>query len=104
MRTQWFYVLDLIGTAAFGLAGFMRTERRRYNLWGAFVCTAVPAVGGGTLRDLLVGGTRHPPFILEDPSYLAVVLMVVAAGTIVTRLAPNIRETRAFSETLLVLD
>ncbi|MFO7287904.1 MAG: ABC transporter substrate-binding protein [Gammaproteobacteria bacterium] len=104
VRTQWFYVLDLIGTAAFGLAGFMRAERRRYNLWGAFVCTAVPAVGGGTLRDLLVGGTRHPPFILEDPSYLAVVLMVVAAGTIVTRLAPNIRETRAFSETLLVLD
>ena len=104
VRTQWFYVLDLIGTAAFGLAGFMRAQRRRYNLWGAFVCTAVPAVGGGTLRDLLVGGTRHPPFILEDPNYLAVVLTVVVVGTIVTRLTPAVRETRAFSETLLVLD
>ena len=104
VRTQWFYVLDLIGTAAFGLAGFMRAQRRRYNLWGAFVCTAVPAVGGGTVRDLLVGGTRHPPFILKDPTYLAVVLTVVVVGTIVARLAPTIRETRAFSETLLVFD
>ncbi len=104
VRTQWFYVLDLIGTAAFGLAGFMRAHRRRYNLWGAFVCTAVPAVGGGTLRDLLVGGTRHPPFIFKDPNYLAVVLTVVVVGTIVTRLAPASRETRAFGETLLVLD
>src|SRR5690606_21252717 len=104
VRTQWFYVLDLIGTAAFGLAGFMRAHRRRYNLWGAFVCTAVPAVGGGTLRDLLVGGIRHPPFILKDPNYLAVVLTVVVVATIVVRLAPAIRETRAFSETLLVFD
>ncbi|HEX7087933.1 MAG TPA: TRIC cation channel family protein [Vicinamibacterales bacterium] len=104
VRTRWFYVLDLIGTAAFGLAGFMRAQQRRYNLWGAFVLTAVPAVGGGTLRDLLVGGTRHPPFILKDPNYLAVVLAVVVVGTIVTRLAPAIKETRAFGETLLRFD
>ncbi|HEY8536755.1 MAG TPA: TRIC cation channel family protein, partial [Vicinamibacterales bacterium] len=100
----WFYVLDLIGTAAFGLAGFMRAQQRRYNLWGAFVLTAVPAVGGGTLRDLLVGGIRHPPFILRDPNYLAVVLTVVIVGTIVTRLAPAIKQTRAFGETLMMFD
>jgi ABC-type nitrate/sulfonate/bicarbonate transport system substrate-binding protein len=57
-NSLWFYALDLIGTAAFGFAGFMRAQQRRYDLWGAFILTMLPAVAGGTLRDLLVGGDR----------------------------------------------
>jgi Predicted membrane protein len=68
VRTQWFYVLDLIGTAAFGLAGFMRAQRGCYNLWGAFVCTAVPAVGGGALLFLLLlqlaARYEHEPWLV----------------------------------------
>lgn len=105
VRTRWFYVLDLVGTAAFGLAGFMRAQQRRYDLWGTFVLTSLPAVGGGTLRDLIVGGTRHPPFIFRDSTYLVVVLAVVVVGTVVTRLTPaSIMDTRGFARTLTVFD
>jgi NitT/TauT family transport system substrate-binding protein len=101
----WFYLLDLVGTVAFGLAGFMRAQQRRYNLWGAFVLTALPAVGGGTLRDLLVGGERHPPFIFKDPIYLYVVFAVVLGATLLTRRVPvATTQTPRFEHWLSVFD
>jgi len=82
VNSPWFYALDLLGTAAFALSGFLRSLQRRYDLWGCFILTLLPAVGGGTLRDLLIGGMRSPPFILKDSAYLLVVAIVVVAGFI----------------------
>ncbi len=84
-----FYLLDLLGTLAFGLAGFARASERRYDLWGALILTSLPAVGGGMLRDILVGGDRHPPFLFSDPNYLYIVMGVVVIGTLWDRLGPT---------------
>lgn len=84
-----FYVLDLLGTLAFGLAGFARASERQYDIWGAIVLTSLPAVGGGTLRDVIVGGDRHPAFVFSDPNYLYIVAIIVIVGTIWDRLAPS---------------
>ncbi len=105
VNTQWFYALDLIGTAAFGFAGFMRAQQRRYDLWGALILTLLPAVGGGTLRDLLVGGDRQPPFIFKDPTYAYVVLGTLVFGTLISRfLTPETVSSRNFDRTLAVFD
>lgn len=84
-----YYILDLLGTLAFGLAGFARASERRYDLWGALMLTSLPAVGGGTLRDILVGGDRHPPFVFSDPNYLYIVATIVIVGTIWDRMGPT---------------
>ena len=55
VTSPWFYVLDLIGTTAFALSGFIRALQRRYDLWGCFILTLLPAVGGGILRDCWLG-------------------------------------------------
>ena len=86
VTSSWFYVLDLIGTTAFGLSGFIRALQRRYDLWGCFILTLLPAVGGGILRDLLIDGMRSPPFVFQDGTYLPVVLIVLAAGSILASL------------------
>src|SRR5262245_11141535 len=105
LSSTWFYLLDLVGTAAFGLAGFMRARQRRYDLWGAFILTMLPAVGGGTLRDLLVGGDRYPAFIFRDPAYMSVVFGTVIFGTLLSRfLSPAITETRSFARCLAIFD
>lgn len=105
VSTQWFYILDLIGTVAFGLAGFMRAQQRRYDLWGAFILTLLPAVAGGTLRDLLVGGDRHPPFIFKDSTYILLVIGVVIVGTAVSYLLPKgAARTKTFSRWLTFFD
>jgi len=97
-----FYILDLLGTLAFGLAGFARASERRYDLWGALVLTALPAVGGGTLRDVIVGGERHPPFIFSDPNYLYIVATIVIVGTIWDRLGPTGRPLIDTNSTLFL--
>lgn len=81
----WFYSLTLIGTAAFALSGFMRAQQQNYDLWGAFMLAMMPALGGGTLRDLLIAGDRHPPFIFQDAAYISVVLAMVALGAVAAR-------------------
>lgn len=103
--SPWFYALDLIATAAFGFAGFMRAQQRRYDLWGALILTLLPAVAGGTLRDLLIGGDRHPPFIFKDPMYAYLVLGTVIAGVLVSRwLTPQTVGSRNFERALAIFD
>ena len=105
LSTNAFYLLDLIGTLAFGIAGFARAQQRKYDLWGALVVTSLPAVGGGTLRDLLVGGDRHPPFIFTDSTYIYIIIAIVFVGSLANLLAAK---PRAFGERfptmLLIID
>jgi uncharacterized membrane protein YeiH len=105
VNSHWFYALDLIGTVAFGLAGFMRAQQRRYDLWGALILTMLPAVAGGTLRDLLVGGDRHPPFIFKDPTYMYIVLEIIVIGTLLSRFTSDrFTGTRGFERNLTFFD
>lgn len=90
------YALDLIGTAAFAASGAWVAVRRRMDLFGVLVLGLVTAVGGGTLRDLLVGAV--PPFSLQDETYLYVAL-AAALAVFVCR-----DRFQALERPLLVLD
>jgi len=68
------YLLDMIGTAAFAASGAWAGVRREMDLLGVLVLGMVTAIGGGTLRDLLLGDT--PPFCLKDENYLWLSLIV----------------------------
>ncbi len=68
------YALDLIGTAAFAASGAWAGIRRDMDLFGVLVLGIVTATGGGTLRDLLLGD--HPPFCLQDETYLYLAIVV----------------------------
>ena len=69
------YILDLLGVAVFAASGALAAGRKRMDVFGVIVIGAVTAVGGGTLRDLLLD--RHPVFWMADPTYIVVI--VVAA-------------------------
>lgn len=62
------FSLDLIGTAAFAASGALAGIRRGMDLFGVLVLGMVTAIGGGTLRDLLLGDS--PPFCLQNETYL----------------------------------
>ena len=50
-------VLDLIGVFAFGVSGALKAIRRDYDVVGIAILAVVTALGGGTIRDLVLGDT-----------------------------------------------
>jgi uncharacterized membrane protein YeiH len=68
------YFLDLLGTAAFAASGALAGVQRRMDLLGVIVLGLVTAVGGGTIRDVLLGTV--PPFCFNDENYLYLSIVV----------------------------
>ncbi|MDX8380701.1 MAG: trimeric intracellular cation channel family protein [Ghiorsea sp.] len=66
--------LDLFGTAVFALTGALRAMSKKLDLMGAIVLAVVTAMGGGMMRDALIG--RHPPAAFVDQSYLLIAVGV----------------------------
>lgn len=77
------YLLDLFGVFVFAISGAMAADRRRMDLFGFIVIALLPALGGGTLRDIIIDA---PVFWLTDPVYL---LMAVVAA-VLTFVAANV--------------
>lgn len=69
------YLFDLIGTFAFAISGTLTAADKRLDLFGASVIGFVTAVGGGTVRDLLLG--MHSVSWMQDSLYLWVILAAV---------------------------
>ena len=90
------HLLDLIGVAVFAISGALAAGRRGLDLIGVIVLGTVTAVGGGTLRDVLLD--RHPIFWLADASYLIIIIAAALVTVAYTRWRP------APHATLLVAD
>lgn len=77
---NWITWLDLAGVMIFALTGVVVACRSRMDPIGMLVLGAVTGIGGGTLRDLVLGAT--PVFWVEQPIYLWVIMMTVAVATL----------------------
>src|SRR6266705_4194114 len=62
-------ILNLVGTFAFGLSGGILGVRKKMDLFGVLVLAVATGLGGGIVRDLILGHT--PPITLVDWRYLA---------------------------------
>jgi uncharacterized membrane protein YeiH len=69
----WVDFIDLFGTMVFAISGVLTAIQRKFDLVGTLVIGFVTAVGGGTLRDLLIG--RAPVGWLMEPNYLVIILL-----------------------------
>lgn len=70
MRGEVFFYLEMLGTAVFAISGALSAGRKHFDLSGVILVTCLVVVGGGTLRDLLLGLT--PVFWVKQPLYLVV--------------------------------
>jgi uncharacterized membrane protein YeiH len=73
MTIEPLFVLEMIGTAVFAISGALAASRANMDIFGFSVLALMPAVGGGTLRDIVLG--RFPVFWVENNSYVAVAVM-----------------------------
>jgi uncharacterized membrane protein YeiH len=77
------YLFDLIAVGVFAVSGCLAAGRKALDLVGAFVVAVVTAVGGGTVRDLLLN--RHPIFWTTDGYFLYVIVVAVVVTLVYVR-------------------
>lgn len=87
-NSTFLFIIELIGTFAFAVSGIRIAANKRFDIFGAYVVGLVTAIGGGTLRDLMLNLT---PFWMLSPIYViitgAAVLFVMMAGKHILRFA-----------------
>lgn len=89
-------IADLVGVAVFAASGASAAVAKRFDIFGVIFVGVVAALGGGILRDLLIG--EIPPFALIHWPYLAA---PIAAGALLFYLHPQFGRLR---RSVLVLD
>ncbi|MEZ4773604.1 MAG: trimeric intracellular cation channel family protein [Bacteroidia bacterium] len=92
------YAADLVGTFVFAISGVNAARESRMDIFGAAVIAFVTAVGGGTLRDLLIGST--PVGWMKDPNYIFVILMGVFASIVFRAIIAKLPKTMFWFDTI----
>lgn len=72
--TLLIFILEIIGTIAFTISGVMVAKEKKMDLFGAVVLGGATAVGGGMIRDVILGS--FPPTMFTNPIYILVSLIV----------------------------
>ena len=73
-----YFILEMLGTLAFAISGIRLASAKRFDWFGAYVVGFTTAIGGGTLRDVMLSMT---PFWMLDSVYR--VVTAVALGIVI---------------------
>lgn len=93
-----FYSLDLLGTAAFAVSGTLVAINKRLDPFGVFIIAFVTAVGGGTLRDVLIG--RTPVGWMQDLNYVYVIMGATVFAILVRKYIDYLRSSLFLFDTI----
>lgn len=89
-------IFELVGTVAFAVSGAMVAINKKMDLFGVIILGMTTAVGGGMIRDILIGVT--PPAALQDPRYT-----LVSLATSLVVFLPPVRQRIDTNHTFFIL-
>ena len=84
-----FQFLDIIGTLAFAISGALTGWHKKLDPFGVFIIAFVTALGGGTLRDVLIG--KAPVGWMLDLTYVYVIILGFVATIILKKRLEKLR-------------
>lgn len=93
-----FFILDLLGTIAFAISGALAAMNRRLDLFGIFIIAFVTAIGGGTVRDILIGST--PVTWMENTLYIYLIGLVTIFAIIFRRKLNHLKTSLFLFDTI----
>ncbi|SDC70386.1 Uncharacterized membrane protein YeiH [Algoriphagus faecimaris] len=92
------YALELIGTFVFAISGALAVREREHDLFGAGFTGFITAIGGGTLRDVLLDA--HPLVWIGDIYFLYAILLGILAAFVFPGFLSRLRKTFFLFDTL----
>lgn len=83
------HILYLIGITAEAMTGALAAGRRRMDTFGVIIIATAAALGGGSVRDMLLG--HYPLGWVKNPEYIIIVVIAAVLTTIVAPVMPHLR-------------
>ena len=96
---NYIFIMELIGTVAFAISGAVQAIKVKMDIFGVAVLGLVTAVGGGIIRDIVIG--KVPPAVFQNPVYAVVALVTAVA---VFFIAPRAHYAKWSEKLLYVAD
>lgn len=93
-----FHLLDIIGTLAFAMSGAVTAMNKKLDPFGVFIIAFVTAVGGGTLRDIMIGST--PVGWMLDLNYVYVIIVGYILAIIFRKKFDHLRKSLFLFDTI----
>jgi uncharacterized membrane protein YeiH len=95
---NWIPWVDFMGTFVFAISGATAAIEKKFDVFGVLILALVTAIGGGTLRDLLIGST--PVAWLTNEVYVYIVLIAVPVAFLFEAQIKNLRKGIFLFDTL----
>ena len=93
-----FDILDILGTITFAVSGVLTALAKRMDSFGIFIIAFVTAVGGGTLRDVLIGNT--PVSWMLDIKYIYIIALAVIFALVFRNRLKHLRNSLFLFDTI----
>lgn len=90
-------ILEIVGTFAFAVSGIKTASSKNFDWFGAYVVGVATAIGGGTIRDIMLG---LPIFWMRNPFYLIISALALVYGILQHRY----KSTSKQRKTILLFD
>jgi len=90
-------VIEFVGTFAFAMSGIRHAAAKHFDWFGGFVCGIAVAIGGGTIRDVMLGTT---PFWMTSPIYIICTVMAQVVVIVFGRYLKKLDNTWLVFDTL----
>ena len=83
-------VIEFLGTFAFAISGIRHAAAKQFDWFGGYVCGIAVAIGGGTIRDVMLGTT---PFWMTNPFYMICTAMALLFVVVFSKHMEGLRNT-----------
>ena len=103
-ESPFFRVFFALGVLTFALSGVLEAINKGYDLWGRLVLAFISGLGGGTLRDLLIGGDRYPLAYTRDLTLPTGILIIVLLSVLVTIYKRDLHHSPTFKKLKFFVD
>ncbi len=91
-------IIDILGTIAFAISGVITATKKRMDLFGILIIATVTSVGGGTLRDLLIG--KSPVSWLLDSTFVYIIVATTIVAIIFRKQLRYVRRSLFLFDTI----
>lgn len=96
MKSEVFTWIDILGTAAFSISGVFAAMEKKLDIFGIFIIAFITAIGGGTIRDVIIGD--FPVSWMRSNNYSIVIFLSASIAIFFYKLIKD------YGKILLVFD